>query len=331
MGRATEVSKEEIAVFKVLRSLHWSDRQIGVYTGRDHRSVARCLQRENMPKKHRPGRPTKLTAADCRLIIRESSNARISAKQLKAIVGDKCCETTILKVLHSSGILRYQKMNCKPKISKRHIEARLRFAKQHETDNVEQWNHWIFSDEKKFNLDGPDGLAYYWHDLRKENKFFSTRQNGGGSVMVWAGFWWTGRTEIFFCDKNFNSAAYQTMLTNVLLPVADQIAVPPVIFQQDNAPVHVSKSTNEFLQSKTIATTHWPARSPDLNPIENLWGILVRAVYRDGRQFQHVQELKDAISKEWRSIKTELLQDLISSMPERIKAVVTSKGKETRY
>jgi hypothetical protein len=38
---------------------------------------------------------------------------------------------------------------------------------------------------KKFNLDGPDGVACYWHDLRKE-QIFSKRQQGGGSLMVWA-------------------------------------------------------------------------------------------------------------------------------------------------
>jgi hypothetical protein len=46
------------------------------------------------------------------------------------------------------------------------------------------WASVIFSDEKKFNLDGPDGLKYYWHDLREENESFFSRQNGGGSRMV---------------------------------------------------------------------------------------------------------------------------------------------------
>ncbi len=43
----------------------------------------------------------------------------------------------------------------------------------------------VFSDEKKFNLDGPDGFSMYWHDLRKEEKYFSTCQNGGRGLMLW--------------------------------------------------------------------------------------------------------------------------------------------------
>jgi len=48
-----------------------------------------------------------------------------------------------------------------------------------------RWNSIIFSDEKKFNLDGPDGYQYYWRDLRKEKETYFTRHSGGGSVMVW--------------------------------------------------------------------------------------------------------------------------------------------------
>lgn len=48
-----------------------------------------------------------------------------------------------------------------------------------------QWHNVVFSDEKKFNLDGPDGYSYYFHDLRKEEIILSRRHSGGGSVMMW--------------------------------------------------------------------------------------------------------------------------------------------------
>ena len=45
-----------------------------------------------------------------------------------------------------------------------------------------------YTDENKFNLDGPDCLTYYFPGLRKEKRIASRRQQGGGGVMVWAGF-----------------------------------------------------------------------------------------------------------------------------------------------
>ena len=46
----------------------------------------------------------------------------------------------------------------------------------------------IFSDEKKFNLDGSDGLASYWRDLGKEPCYFLRRGFAGGSGMVGTAF-----------------------------------------------------------------------------------------------------------------------------------------------
>jgi len=66
----------------------------------------------------------------------------------------------------------------------------------------------IFSDEKKFNLDGPDGYNGYWRDLRKEPRYFSKRNFGGGSVMVWAAFTHYGKVGIVFTSSRMNSAEY---------------------------------------------------------------------------------------------------------------------------
>ncbi|GBN73342.1 hypothetical protein AVEN_246287-1 [Araneus ventricosus] len=56
-------------------------------------------------------------------------------------------------------------------------------------------NGWLslFSNDKKWNFDGPDGNIKYWHDLRKEPRSFSSRQSGGGYVMLWAAFGFNGQ------------------------------------------------------------------------------------------------------------------------------------------
>eukprot|EP00644_Phytophthora_capsici_P019735 jgi/Phyca11/132956/e_gw1.278.8.1 len=58
------------------------------------------------------------------------------------------------------------------------------------------------------------------------------------------------------------------------------------VFQHDNASIHSSGATKTFLEEGNVTPMTWSAKSPDLNPIENLWGVLARAVYADGRQFQ---------------------------------------------
>jgi len=71
-----------------------------------------------------------------------------------------------------------------------------------------------------------------------------------------------------------------------------------------------------------------PARSPDLNPIENVWGILVRKVYRNNRQFETVAELKTAIEAAWMEVEPETIKNLIFSMPNRIFQLISKHGNQ---
>jgi hypothetical protein len=128
------------------------------------------------------------------------------------------------------------------------------------------WKTVIFSDEKKFNLDGSDGLRYYWHDIRKEPKLLSNRAQGGGSAMVWTAFGYGGQTEIIFIDTRMDSNIYQELLRDNLLPFGADIEGQEWVFQQDNAPVHASSSTKKWFNDHQTRVLEWPSRSPDLNP-----------------------------------------------------------------
>ena len=104
------------------------------------------------------------------------------------------------------------------------------------------WNKVIFSDEKKFNLDGPDGNACYWHDLRKDERFFSKRQNGGASVMVWGGISPYGVSPLVFLNANQDSRKYCETLDKALLPFAAEMygEMEKWYYQQDGASIHRS-------------------------------------------------------------------------------------------
>ena len=123
---------------------------------------------------------------------------------------------------------------------------------------------------KKWNLDGPDGLRYYWHDLREENKTFFSHQNGGGSVMRWAGFWADVTTELSFLDGDQKAEDYIWTLSEYMLPAAHRHfgTGTDYIFQQDNANIHTAHVTRDFFDEHRVVKLEWPAKSPDLNPIE---------------------------------------------------------------
>ncbi len=68
-----------------------------------------------------------------------------------------------------------------------------------------------------------------------------------------------------------------------MLPSADKLyGDADFIFQQDLAPAHTAKGTKSWFNDHGVTVLDWPANSPDLNPIENLWGIVKRKM-RDTR------------------------------------------------
>lgn len=68
---------------------------------------------------------------------------------------------------------------------------------------------------------------------------------------------------------------------------------------QDNARQHVAAQVRQYCEEVEIRTTNWPARSPDLNPIQHVWDSLKRAVYAKNPVPTTVTALRIAISQEW--------------------------------
>jgi transposase len=272
-----------------------------------------------------------LKERDKRAIIRHVSATGASITETKRTLGLVASKSTIHNVLSSCNALRYVKAKTKPKLTPRHEASRLDFARQHMTWNLE-WRQVIFSDEKKFNLDGPDGIKYYWHDLRKEPKLLSKRVHGGTSVMVWAGYCFYGKSELVLRECKGKADVYQQVLQQHLLPFIGRLGGGNWTFQQDGATVHTAATTMQWFERNKITVLPWPSLSPDLNPIENLWGILVRIVYDNGRrQFNSSQELRAALLDAWNQIELSTLENLSNSMPQRMFAVIRGGGKSSRY
>ncbi len=143
--------------------------------------------------------------------------------------------------------------------------------------------------------------------------------------MIWAAMSSAGVGPLCFLKSTVNAAIYQEILEHFKLPSADKLyGDADFIFQQDLAPAHTAKGTKSWFNDHGVTVLDWPANSPDLNPIENLWGIVKRKM-RDTRP-NNADDLKAAIKETWASIPPQQCHKLITSMPRRIEAVIKAKG-----
>ena len=70
---------------------------------------------------------------------------------------------------------------------------------------------------------------------------------------------------------------------------------------QDNAPPHSARATMAFLENQHVNVMAWPAVSPDLNPIENVWAH-IKCELRQRPQAQNSDELFGMLEDIWMRI-----------------------------
>ncbi|CAF0805915.1 unnamed protein product [Brachionus calyciflorus] len=87
----------------------------------------------------------------------------------------------------------------------------------------------------------------------------------------------------------------------------------PFIFQQDNAPCHRAKLVKDWFQRQNIEVLAWPANSPDLNCIENLWSWLDKEIAK--QEPRSLDELKEIVPNILNNVPKSILENLIDSMP----------------
>lgn len=84
-------------------------------------------------------------------------------------------------------------------------------------------------------------------------------------------------------------------------------------------------------QNQNVRLLEWHPHSPDLNIIENMWGLLSRKVYESSKQFEDNESLEAAIKKAWSEISLQTIQKLYDSIPNRIYETILNKGGSTHY
>ena len=104
-----------------------------------------------------------------------------------------------------------------------------------------------------------------------------------------------------------------------------------MIWMDDSAGYHTSKTTTKCKQHMGLIRMDWPAQSPDLNPIENFWRIIKIRISGHRHQIHSVDKMKMVIQKEWGRLTEEDFWKCIESMPKRCQLVQKAQGEYIKY
>lgn len=150
--------------------------------------------------------------------------------------------------------------------------------------------------------------------------------------MVWGCITYDSVGTLCLVDGNITALKYIDILDEHLWPViARHFSDKPYLFQDDNSPVHRARITREFKVYNNIPSITWPAQSPDINIIENIWLKIKRSLQSMARDITTQDELFNVKLDIWQNIAPEYVKNLYLSIPRRIQAVVRSKGHLTKY
>lgn len=285
-----------------------------------------------------PGRGRKPVTSnvDDRALIRYvKSNPAVTIQnvynQINKFRSNKISKTTIRRRLHERNIKTFV-VRKQPHISEKNRRLRLQFALDHVNKPIEFWRSILWTDETAISFDGTYGKHFYRSDP-KEKRFREivqhTRHSKGGKIIIWGCISYNGAGPIVKCPEKMTSPHYLAILHEYAIPAGDGLIGTHFVLQQDNAPIHTSNMIKTFISGIPLNVLKWPPQSPDLNPIENVWHKLKSMISEEvGRSQDKVwQDAQTA----WEAISPQIIRNCIDSVPRRLRAVIDSKGGNTKY
>ena len=308
-----------------------------VSLGQISRAVTRAKENPEDPTARRPqsGRPKFLSVRDQRRLVRMAVQDRhISIKELCRVF--ECSVPTVKSALDKYGYHR-RIARRKPFLKAEHKRIRLAFALAHEHWSIEDWSQVLFSDEYNIELGLDSRVIWVWRQPAEEylaECLTPTFKSSRTSVRVWAYIKGKELGSMVMLDGRMNGEKYiRDVLKAEIQPALRKLTQEghKYFYMHDGAPCHRSKLVENWLSKNRVPMLKWPACSPDLNPIENLWLQLKRAINKRPEVAKNAADLRRIIQEEWCKLDRSCLKGLVESMPARIQACIKAKGGHTRW
>ena len=210
-----------------------------------------------------------------------------------------------------------------PMLSNKNRLKRLDWAKKNKR---KMWSRAIFADEASFWLSR--GKIRMWTKSGKKKPQYSVKHSA--KVHVWAAFSSMGTFPLCVFTQNMDTTLYLKILEWHLLRQAEAFHEKRWYLVQDNDPKHTSRLAKRWMDEKMPnKLLDWPSQSPDVNPIENIFGWLKYQLARS--RPRTISELKAKLVNIWESLSPKFLESYWKSMPKRCQMLLDNQGNKIKY
>lgn len=285
--------------------------------------------------KQRSGRPSKITQENGQEILNlVTNNPIITSTNIVERLGIACRPRTIRNFLHKNNIHARQPAR-KVELFPHHANQRLNFAN---TNLNRDWGTVIFTDEKVFST-SEESKKMVWRQNGtrfEERHVVPVRRSSRISIAYWGWLSAAGPGELTQIHNKMNAEQYIQVLEDVLIPSVRALypEPTPIFLVQDNSAVHTSRMVRQWFENyPEINLLGWPPKSPDINPIENVWGIMCDMWEKRGVPLPRTREALDRHVKEiWESLRgTDICATTVQSMNRRLEEIIQRNGYWTHY
>ncbi|GFT67343.1 transposable element Tcb2 transposase [Trichonephila clavipes] len=280
------------------------------------------------------GRPRGTTPADDRYIVLQVRRNRRQtageiARHTTQATGQPISRFTVARRLHGGGLFARHPVRCVP-LTPAHRRRRSLWCREHRNWRDNEWGRVLFTYESRFSLSSDSHRILIWRERgsrKHPSNIIERDRYGGRGVLVWGGIMLGSRTHLHIFDAgSVNGTRY---CNEILLPYVRLFRGAmglQFLFMDDNAPGHRTVAAEQLLESEDIERMDWPARSPDLNPIEHVWDFLGRRLAARTSPPVTIRELRLALQDEWAAMPQQLIDTLILSMGRRCETCLASSS-----
>ncbi|KAK2958494.1 putative Transposable element Tcb2 transposase [Blattamonas nauphoetae] len=293
------------------------------------------LSNADLKDRRRSGRPRCTTRRQDRFIIRSitndpSTDTSTVAAELPTQDGRPVSERTIRRRAAEAGLVHRVKRNA-PLLTQAQRANRLRFAEAHINRTVDELKNVLFSDESSVECGENHGQHWTWRMKGEEWRGENRKQTikFAGHVSFWCNMSAAGPGSMIEVDGTMTSARYLALVRRHVQQDGERLCGEHFTFQQDNHSAHNAEEVLDYIETQGKQLLNWPANSPDLSPIENMFACLKRNVAE--RNPRDIIQLREIAQEEWNSFSPEYTTALISSIPLRLQEVIQNRGGPTSY